>query len=426
MLSPGDIVTLTAAVRDLHAAHPGSFLTDVRTPCPAIWENNPHITPIDENEGQLVEMHYPLIGQCNQRPFHFINAYRMYLEDMLNLRIEQGDFKGDIHLSEAERSWLSQVEELRGSATRFWIIVAGGKRDFTAKWWEHARWQAVVDHFRDKILFVQVGEAGHHHPALRNVLDLRGKTDLRQLIRLVYHADGVLCPVTSLMHLAAAVPTKRGGLRPCVVVAGGREPVHWEAYPGHKFLHTIGSLPCCLSGGCWKSRVVPLGDGDDKDRSACERPVASNGTFIPQCLSLITPGHVIAAIEGYPGMGNDMPYVRPAIPAPERRVSTRHVVRWRQNVQRAGGRPGTELKNLLGKIGILPTEKCNCNKHAALMDKHGADWCEKNIEQIIAWIADEARGRNLPFARIVVKTLIQLAIRRSRRATVSAAQAEAP
>ena len=32
--SPGDIVMLTAAVRDIHRAHPGEFLTDVRTSCP--------------------------------------------------------------------------------------------------------------------------------------------------------------------------------------------------------------------------------------------------------------------------------------------------------------------------------------------------------------------------------------------------------
>jgi hypothetical protein len=31
-LSPGDIVMLTAALRDLHAAHPKRFVTDVRTP----------------------------------------------------------------------------------------------------------------------------------------------------------------------------------------------------------------------------------------------------------------------------------------------------------------------------------------------------------------------------------------------------------
>jgi hypothetical protein len=34
--SPGDILMLTAAVRDLHRAHPGEFLTDVRTSCPGL------------------------------------------------------------------------------------------------------------------------------------------------------------------------------------------------------------------------------------------------------------------------------------------------------------------------------------------------------------------------------------------------------
>ena len=34
--SPGDIVMLTAAVRDLHAAYPGRFQTDVRTSADAI------------------------------------------------------------------------------------------------------------------------------------------------------------------------------------------------------------------------------------------------------------------------------------------------------------------------------------------------------------------------------------------------------
>jgi len=42
--SPGDAVMLTAAVRDLHACYQGKFLTDVRTPYPQLWENNPHIT----------------------------------------------------------------------------------------------------------------------------------------------------------------------------------------------------------------------------------------------------------------------------------------------------------------------------------------------------------------------------------------------
>lgn len=303
-LSPGDIVMLTAAVRDLHAAYPGEYLTDVRTPCPALWEHNPHIVPIadDDAEARVIEMHYPLIQRSNSAPYHFIHGYRMYLEEALGRRIEAGAFRGDVHLSVEERGWMSQVEEREGRGVRYWIIVSGGKRDFTAKWWDPARYQAVVDHFAGRIRFVQVGEAGHAHPPLRGVLDLRGQTTLRQLVRLVHHADGVLCPVTSLMHLAAAVPMPEGRapLRPCVVVAGGREPSQWEAYPGHRYLDTVGALPCCAGGGCWKSRVVPLGDGDEKDGSLCVRPVeVGGGLHIPQCLELVSVEAVVRAVESY-------------------------------------------------------------------------------------------------------------------------------
>ncbi len=196
---------------------------------------------------------------------------------------------------------MSQVEEILGAGARFWIVVSGGKTDFTAKWWDPERYQRVVDAFAGMIQFVQVGEASHHHPALEGVIDLRGKTDLRQLVRLVHHADGVLCGVTSLMHLAAAVPTKSGrpGRRPCVVVAGAREPTHWEAYPHHQYLHRVGAIPCAESGGCWKSRVVPLGDGAEQDRSLCKSPVHGAGVIIPKCLSLISVSDVIRAIETY-------------------------------------------------------------------------------------------------------------------------------
>ena len=54
-----------------------------------------------------------------------------------------------------------------------------------------------------------------------------------------------------------------------VVVAGGREPSQWEAYPHHQYLHTNGALRCCDAGGCWNARVVPLGDGDGKDGNLC-------------------------------------------------------------------------------------------------------------------------------------------------------------
>ena len=44
--SPGDIVMLTAAVRDLHKCCPGQYLTDVRTPCAGLWANNRYLAPL--------------------------------------------------------------------------------------------------------------------------------------------------------------------------------------------------------------------------------------------------------------------------------------------------------------------------------------------------------------------------------------------
>jgi hypothetical protein len=118
------------------------------------------------------------------------------------------------------------------------------------------------------------------------------------------------------MHLAAAVETAEGRPRnrPCVVVAGGREPAQWEAYPFHQYLHTNGALPCCDFGGCWKSRILPLNDGDEKDNSLCSFPVKlETCRTIPKCLDMITADAVIQAIGRYLEFDK-------FVPAPKRRT----------------------------------------------------------------------------------------------------------
>jgi len=299
--APGDILMLTAAVRDLHRCYPNRFLTDVRTSCPALWENNPYLTPLgsDDRDVTVVECHYPLVQVSNERPVHFLHGFIEYLNDQLELRIKPTIFGGDVHLSDSERAAPSLVEQLTGKNVPYWIIVAGGKYDFTIKWWHFRRWQAVVDHFREKILFVQIGKGDDYHPPLKNVLDFRNKTSLRDIVRLVYRAQGVVCPVTFLMHLTAAVEFSDPRLkaRPCVVVAGGRESPHWEAYPTHQFIHTVGALPCCATAGCWRSRIVPLGDGDEKDRP--EHLCLDVRKGLPRCMEMITPQQVCERIDYY-------------------------------------------------------------------------------------------------------------------------------
>ena len=292
---------LTAAVRDLHLCHPGEFITDVRTSCPDLWLHNPYLQPLDEGDPtvEVIDCHYPLIHQSNHAPYHFLHGFIEFLNDRLGTRVRPTAFKGDIYISEEEKAWFSTVEDRMGQSAPFWLLVSGGKYDFTIKWWDPQRYQDVIDHFQGKIEFVQVGEEGHFHPHLKGTIDLRGETSLRQLVRLVYHAQGVLTPISLLMHLAAAVEMKPGmpQNRPCVVIAGGREPPHWTAYPHHQFVHTVGALRCCDNGGCWKSRTLPLGDGDPKDApdQLCVDVVGQ----LPRCMDMISSGEIIRRIEMY-------------------------------------------------------------------------------------------------------------------------------
>lgn len=303
-LSPGDVAVMTAAIKALHKTYPGRFVTDYSGNSPELLLHNPYITPMESGRIRNIDMGYPVINQSNQKSFHFVEGYTEFLSAELGLEIERPDIKPDIYISDEERRSEGQVQRMVGERVPYWILVAGGKYDYTAKWWDQHRFQEVVRDFAGKICFVQVGDHDHFHPNIEGVLDLRGKTDMRELVNLVYNAQGVLCPVTLLMHLAAGVPCPDHfpPSRACVVVAGGREPPHWEAYPTHQFIHTVGALECCSLGGCWKSRAFPLKDGDIKDLPShlCSNPIKrSKQLTLPKCLDMIKPEEVIRRILLY-------------------------------------------------------------------------------------------------------------------------------
>lgn len=314
--SPGDNIAASAAVFEIAKAYPGRFDITIRTHFPQIWENNPGIAGTEDAKndddgkpGWLNLNCEKLLNQSWHRPVHYIEAFILDLRERLGLAdLEITEFRGHVYLSDDEKSH-NQVEQITGNPTRpIWLVNAGHKQDSTCKVWPIEYYQAVVDHFADagkKVRFVQVGafeddSGGHVHPALEGVVDLRGKTDHAQLRSLVWHADGVLCGNTYLMHLAAAVddPPWRPWRRPCVVIGGGRESVAWYNYPAHTALHSIGAYECCAWSGCWKDRVVPLGDGRDlydSESKLCRLPVGQHA----KCMVEITPEDAIRVIERY-------------------------------------------------------------------------------------------------------------------------------
>jgi ADP-heptose:LPS heptosyltransferase len=300
--APGDIVMLTAALRDLHLSHPGRYTTAVETHYPELFQHNPYVVCRSKLPTDCLTLdceYRSFMTFANSIPVHFLHGFIHDINVKLKLNIRLTKFAGDIHLSPAETEHRPSFPAVPELPHHYWVLIAGGKPDITVKWWSARRYQEVVDHFRGRISFAQVGREDHGHPPIKGAIDLRGRTTLRQLIHLIHHSQGVLCPVTLAMHLAAAVPSADGriGGRPCVVVAGGREPPHWVAYPHHQFIHTVGALWCCTRGGCWKSRTRPLNDGHDLDmsRHLC---VDVRGE-LPACMDLIGSDQVISRIEQY-------------------------------------------------------------------------------------------------------------------------------
>ena len=305
-LALGDVTCFTAAVRELHRQHPGEFETGVRTPFAQLFEHNPHITPIadDDPEAEKIDCHYDRnayfsVNRSNEHPIHLVQVYCADLADNLKLpSLHPSQLKGEIHLSKDEYGWQSMPHERYG-VQRYWVLsLGGGKKDFTTKWYLPEHVQKIVDYFRGRIQFVQIGMANddwHWQPDLHGVIDLRGQTDVRQLIRVIPASCGVLSGITAAMHLAAAVPlpTWQRRPRPCVVVAGGREPRTWFGYPGHRILESVGTLPCCRDGGCWHARTIPLNDGAESDKRVCERVIGGH----PKCMWMIRPESVILEIE---------------------------------------------------------------------------------------------------------------------------------
>ena len=77
--------------------------------------------------------------------------------------------------------------------------------------------------------------------------------------------------------------------------------------------------------------------------------------------------------------------------------------------------PGTELKRLLSKLGINPTEGCPCNQRALVMDEEGPKWCKLHLKIIVGWMREEAETRNLVFIDFPARILILTAIRRAKK-----------
>ena len=332
----GDTVLFTALIRDIHAAYPGKYAIEVNTNFKNVWWNNPHVVKFSDAErakARLVEINWGnairqhALAKVNSQsvPRHILAWYHHDFEQKTGLKVPVTKPKADLHLEESEK-----VRRVTG---RYWVVVSGGKLDATVKHWHTHRMQEVIDQLNAKgITCVQVGatQSNHVHPPLSGVVNLVGQTDnVRDLWNIIAYSEGVICGITGAMHIAAAFD------KPCVVYAGGREDVWFEAYTNehqafgptaepvkvpHRYLHTIGRLPCCSTYGCWKNKVVPLNpqDRNQKVHLLCQQPIKPEKTHpVAGCQDLITSQQVVDAVMSYYEDGTILPEPEPKLIVPQ-------------------------------------------------------------------------------------------------------------
>ena len=289
-LCPGDNLCMEPSLRMIQTQYPGRFLLDVATFHHAIFENHPHLTKLEPKDPDVIHLWstYPLINKSH-RPIHFMEGYLDWFRQQLDIDLVLDTNRPQIYLTDKEKS----TKIMEG---KYIVGNMGWKSDYTIKRPSIPCIQEVVNHFKSKLTFVQIGlnKKGHHHPPLDNVVNMIGKTNLRQLILLCYFAQAGMGTITCIQHMFAAFE------KPYCVFHGAREPITWTAYPLQKVFSNIGSLECCRFGPCWKNRIVPLNDGDKKDKRLCVLPVLdTDDRPIATCMQNIKSQHVIDAIEAW-------------------------------------------------------------------------------------------------------------------------------
>lgn len=283
----GDMLVFTCAIRDFKALYPNKRI-NVQATAMHIFDHNPNIDPtLKATEENTVKIG-PKRGtdQSNRIDWHFTNAFRISIEDYFKIHIPQGESRPDIYFTQEE------YDAPRVFDFPYWIISTSGEKGWGCKMYPHTKWQEFVDQNPD-IKFVQIGTAEDDAPRLQgpNVIDYIGKTQsretgIRDLFKLFLNAEGSIGLVSFHMHLSGAL------WKPAIVIAGGREPVHFTRYEGHAYLSTDGMLPCSVK-ACWHCNI-----------DACTNPVKRpnhNGVdeIVPKCVDIITPAEISSALNKY-------------------------------------------------------------------------------------------------------------------------------
>ena len=219
----GDQVCMSAIIEKIYEQK--NYKSIVITNYPEIFYNNPNVLKIININKYSKFFQKKIISILKRlkkknkyvEEFRFQGAFEEFLRKTklkislieihsyhFDLQLNLKNAKPKIYFSNDE---IEKYEKKFNNIKNFAIIQPQGKITYTPnKEWGFDKYQKVVDLTKNEIRWVQVGLS--QDKLLKNVIDLRGKTDLRELFYLVKKANFVLSNEGLLNHIAAGVETK--------------------------------------------------------------------------------------------------------------------------------------------------------------------------------------------------------------------------
>lgn len=143
--------------------------------------------------------------------------------------------------------YLNGTERANGFKTSKQIVIITSSKKakipMQNKEWFPERYQHIVDTFGHDYQFIQLGSA--EDAPLNNVLDLRGKTSVRESAAILSNSLLMISHVGFMMHLARAVNCRS------VIIYGGRENPEQSGYAGFENIYSaVACSPCWLHNRC--------------------------------------------------------------------------------------------------------------------------------------------------------------------------------
>jgi ADP-heptose:LPS heptosyltransferase len=236
----GDVLLCTPALREVKRRNPNG---EVRffTEYPELVRGLPY----------LDEVHHPRELATTERVIHLryeeIIPPNRHIAKVFGdqLGVQVRDVRPDCVVDESLRAeFKTQFASLR----RKIIVINRKAGPWTPnKDWPSQHWEMLVECLLSEFSIVEIGafDATVVTPRSDNYIDLRGRTDLKNLVAVIAAADLHVGPISGPVHICASFRI------PCVVLYGGYESPRCSGYSGNmNFATNLSCSPCWLRTPC--------------------------------------------------------------------------------------------------------------------------------------------------------------------------------